>query len=69
MRTIYADLSCRTPDHQCILLPARPLAELCVSAGDRVRVANRGMEVEADLALRDGLVVAIPQWNTLTYTD
>lgn len=69
MRTIYADLSCRAPDHQCILLPAQRLTELCLRAGDRVRVANRGMEVEADIELRDGEVVAIPHWGTLTYTD
>jgi anaerobic selenocysteine-containing dehydrogenase len=69
MRTIYADLSCRAPDRQCVLLPAQPLTELHVRAGDRVRVANRGMEVEADIELRDGLVVAIPRWSTLTYID
>ena len=69
MRTIYADLSCRAPDRQCILLPAQRLDELHVGAGDRVRVANRGMEVEADIELRDGQVVAVPRWSTLTYTD
>jgi len=69
MRTIYADLSCRAPDHHCILVPAQRLTELCVRAGDRVRVAHRGMEVEADLELRDGQIVAIPRWSTLTYSD
>lgn len=69
MRTIYTDLSHRAPDPQCVLLSAPRLAELCVRAGDRVRIANRGMEVEADIELRGDTFVAVPHWNTLTYTD
>lgn len=68
MRTIYTDLSRRAPD-QCVLLSAPRLTELCVRAGDRVRIANRGMEVEADIELRGETFVAVPHWNTLTYTD
>jgi hypothetical protein len=68
MRTIYTDLSRRAPD-QCVLLSAPRLAELCVRPGDRVRIANRGMEVEADIELRGETFVAVPHWNTLTYTD
>ena len=69
MRTIYTDLSRRAPDHQCVLLSAPRLAELCVRPGNRVRIANRGMEVEADIELRGDTFVAVPHWNTLTYTD
>jgi hypothetical protein len=69
MRTIYTDLSRRAPDRECIMLSAPRLAELCVRPGDRVRIANRGMEVEADIELRGEQFVAIPHWGTLTYTD
>lgn len=68
MRTIHIDLSHRTADH-CIPLSTVRLTELCVRPGDRVRVANRGMEVEADVEQRDDGFVAVPRWNTLTYTD
>lgn len=68
MRTIHTDLSHRTADH-CIPLSPLRAKELCVRAGDRVRVANRDMEVEADIELRDGHLVAVPCWSTLTYTD
>ncbi len=68
MRTIHTDMTVRTPDH-CIPLSAARLRELCIRAGDRVRVANADMEVEARVELRDGTPVAVPQWNTLTYRD
>lgn len=68
MRTIHADITVRTPDH-CIPLSATRLRDLCVRAGDRVRVAGGDMEVEAQVELRDGTPVAVPQWSTLTYRE
>lgn len=68
MRTIRTDLSTRTEDH-CILLPSLRLADLCVRAGDRVRLAGGDVEVEARIELRAGVPVAVPAWNTLTYVD
>lgn len=68
MRTIHTDLSARTADH-CILLPARKLRELCVQAGDRVRLHGEDVEVEACIEVRAGTAVAVPQWETLEYVD
>lgn len=68
MRTIHADLTVRTEDH-CIPLPAARLTDLCIRAGDRVRVAAGDMEVEARVELRSDGPVAVPQWSTLTYRD
>ena len=68
MRTIHADLTVRTEDH-CIPLPAARLKDLCIRAGDRVRLAGPDMEVEARVELRSAGPVAVPQWNTLTYLD
>jgi hypothetical protein len=68
MRTIHTDLSARTADH-CILLPARFMRELCVRAGDHVRLHGDDVEVEARIEVRSGVPVAVPQWSTLEYTD
>lgn len=68
MRTIHTDLSARTADH-CILLPARPLRDMCVRAGDRVLLHGDAVEVEARVELRAGVAVGVPQWDTLEYTD
>lgn len=70
MRTIEANLNDRTRDH-CIRLPLslRKLAELCIRAGDNVRLAGDDMEVEARIELRPGGAVARPEWSTLAYVD
>lgn len=70
MRTIETNLNDRTNDH-CIRLSlsARQLSGLCVRAGDRVRLTDADMEVEAQLELRAGELVAVPHWSTLEYCD
>lgn len=70
MRTIEANLNDRTRDH-CIPLPLtmHRLAELCIRAGDRVRLAGDDMEVEARVEFRAGEAVAVPAWSTLAYVD
>lgn len=68
MRTIRTDLSARTADH-CIPLNARSLRDLCVRAGDRVRLHGADVMVEAHVELRGADTVAVPQWNTLEYVD
>ncbi len=69
MRTIHADLALRTRS-QCIRFPStRQLRELCVRAGDRVRLCDGAVEVEAQVVLEAGVPVARPSWDTLTYTD
>lgn len=68
MRTIHADLSARTADH-CILLPARVIREMCVRAGDHVRLHGDDVEVEALIEVRAGVPVGVPQWSTLEYID
>lgn len=68
MRTIQTNLNDRTKDH-CIKLSPRQLSGLCVRAGDRVRLTDADMEVEARLELRAGEVVAVPHWSTLSYVD
>lgn len=68
MRTIRTSLSARTEDHCILVSPAR-LAELCIRSGDRVRIVGGDVEVEARIEVREGVPVAVPQWNTLTYVD
>jgi hypothetical protein len=70
MRTIEANLNDRTRDH-CIpiRMPIRRLAELCIRAGDRVRLAGGDMEVEARVEFREDGAVAVPAWSTLAYVD
>lgn len=68
MRTIRTDLSARTADH-CILLNSRSLRDLCVRAGDRVRLRGADVAVEADVEVRGDDTVAVPRWSTLEYVD
>ncbi len=68
MRTIHTDITARTADH-CIPLSPMRLRDLCVRAGDRVRVASPDMEVEAHVELREDGPVAVPVWNTLSYRE
>lgn len=70
MRTIDANLNDRTCDH-CIRIPMTVdrLGELCIRAGDRVRLAGEDMEVEGQVEIRVGGVVAVPNWSTLVYVD
>jgi formylmethanofuran dehydrogenase subunit D len=70
MRTIEANLNDRTRDH-CIRLPLsqRKLLELCIRAGDNVRLTGEDMEVEARVEFRPGGAVAKPEWSTLVYVD
>jgi formylmethanofuran dehydrogenase subunit D len=70
MRTIQANLNDRTRDH-CIRLPlsTHQLKGLCIRTGDRVRLTGDDMEVEAQVEIRAGEAVAVPQWRTLSYVD
>jgi len=68
MRTIHADFSTRTEDHGIALSPA-VTHQLCIRSGDRVRLTDGDMEVEAEIELRTDGVVALPRWSTLTYLD
>lgn len=70
MRTIEANLNDRTRDH-CIRIPLtmRRLGELCIRAGDSVRLTGDDMEVEAKVEFRAGGAVAVPEWSTLAYVD
>ncbi|MDC0674913.1 hypothetical protein [Nannocystis radixulma] len=70
MRTIEANLDDRTLDH-CIRIPLtiHRLGELCIRAGDRVRLTGEDMEVEAKVEFRASEAVAVPTWSTLTYVD
>lgn len=70
MRTIHADFTARTED-QCIRIPAtsRQLRAQCIRQGDRVRVTDGAVEVEARVELRPVGPVAVPTWSTLEYVD
>lgn len=70
MRTIHADFNARTED-RCIRIPATPrqLRAQCIRQGDRVRVTDGRVEVEAQVELRALGPVAVPAWSTLEYVD
>ncbi|MCB9568020.1 MAG: hypothetical protein H6710_12560 [Myxococcales bacterium] len=68
MRTIHTDLSLRTHDNR-IRLPIRPTISLRIREGDRVRLSDGQMEVEAMVELRLGAPLARPDWATLIYAD
>lgn len=70
MQTIHADFSARTTD-QCICIPSpvHRLRQLCIRPGDRVRLTDGDLEVEADVEYRDDGAVALPRWSTLTYVE
>ncbi|MDC0723327.1 hypothetical protein [Nannocystis bainbridge] len=70
MRTIEANLNDRTVDH-CIriAMTEHRLGELCIRAGDQVRLVGEDMEVEAKVEFRASGAVAVPTWSTLTYVD
>ena len=68
MRTIHTDITVRTADH-CIPLSQDRLRDLCIRAGDHVRVAGGDIEDEARVELRASGPVAVPQWSTLTYRE
>lgn len=70
MRTIDANLNDRTRDHRIRLpMTMERLRELCIRAGDSVRLAGDDMEVEAQVEFRAGAAVAAPNWSTLVYVD
>ncbi|MEZ4452561.1 MAG: hypothetical protein R3B09_24090 [Nannocystaceae bacterium] len=70
MRTIQANLNARTLD-QCIRIPAshRELRSQCIRQGDRVRLTDGEVEVEARIEVRPSGPVAVPTWSTLVYCD
>ena len=68
MRTIHTDLALRTADNR-IRLPIRQVMHLCVREGDRVRISDGAMEVEARVELRLGAPLGRADWGTLIYTD
>ncbi|MEZ4382310.1 MAG: hypothetical protein R3A79_13240 [Nannocystaceae bacterium] len=68
MRTIHTDLNLRTADHR-IRLPIQKIIALRIREGDRVRLTDGAMEVEAMVETRLGAPLGRPDWATLIYAD
>ena len=68
MRTIHTDLKMRTEDNR-IRLPIRQIMDLRICEGDRVRISDGMMEVEAKVELRLGAPLGRADWGTLVYAD
>lgn len=68
MRTIHTDLALRTRDNR-IRLPIRQIMHLRICEGDRVRISDGAMEVEASVEVRLGAPLGRADWATLVYAD
>ncbi len=70
MRTVSANFKRRAADHSIVLgAVVRSIAGAPIDAGQRVRLTDEGMEVEADVVERAGVLVAHAAWETLAFTD
>lgn len=70
MRTVTANFQRRTVDHNIVLgAVVRSIAGAPVLAGQRVRLTDAKMEVEADVVERAGILVAVANWDTLMFLD
>lgn len=67
MRTIEADLEMRNRTSDWKIPLGNVNAVRFVQRGEVVRLEGDEMEVEAEVEIRNGLVVAEARWGTLAY--
>ncbi|MGB1013507.1 MAG: hypothetical protein ACPG4T_05170 [Nannocystaceae bacterium] len=70
MRTVTANFNRRTTDQRIVLgVGVRSIAGAPIAAGQRIRLTDRAMEVEADVVEAAGILVAVARWETLDFVD
>jgi azurin len=70
MRTVQVNFNRRTDDNNIQLdRVVKTISGALVHPGERIRVTGDDLEVIADIIEREGVLVAIPRWDTLEWTN